>query len=101
MQQRLPGAGGDGGTGRQALEAAHVTAGAGRAAGVERHVAHFARAAMRAAIDATVEDDASTNPGRDGDVHRVLSAARPSPARLAQRRAAGVILNPDSYTQHL
>src|SRR5579859_6837063 len=99
MQHGLPGAGSNGSPGCQALEAAHVATGAGRASDVERHVAHLAREAMRAAIDLAVENNASANASRDSDVHRVLSAARSTSARLAQSGTTGIVFDPDRRVQ--
>ena len=89
--------------GGERLDAAVVgaVALAGRAVGLDHHVAELGPGAGRAAVDLAAEDQAAADPGADRQHHRVRLALRGAVEVLGEGRDVGVVVDEDRQADPL
>ena len=69
---------------------------AGRAVGVDGHVAELGTQAVGAAEGAAVDDDAAAHPRAEREHHEL---ALPQDVRLGERRAVGVVVHDHGHAE--
>ena len=93
---RRLGVAGECGTAGERLQAAAHPAAAGHLpVGLDVDVPDVARRSLRAAVDATVDDDAGADPAADLDEDEVVDAATAAGRELAERHHVDVVVDPD------
>src|SRR5579883_393280 len=98
---RLEGALGNRSPGGQGLEAAAIATGAEGSLGLKRHMPDFPSVAMCAAVEASANDNSSSDTGANGHIHYVFQFACRAHPDLAERGTVCIVFNLNQHGQPL